>query len=341
MVKRLITCLWLGAICSTASAEAIPSSIEKYGSVDEAILHQGELTPDEQAELRKYVVDLEYQRLQSLYSEQEKLEQLQVKNKQKDVINQAEITNDPEMIRKLRELQLKAQIAQNQLLIHPPKSLIDTISFDPSLPQEMILKVFPGFPGAISFFDSTGAPWPIVKVKQGSNGAFNSEKMPGNSYSLEAAQFGVSNTGWFILEGLDTVIPFRISSENPDYFNTRRQVIIPMHGPNATAPTVSGKMSQQDQVVMDKAGPEVFAFITGTTKGIDGAKETNLQGITGQAYIYNDFVYIRTTAVLRGKGSSLVEEATLGDFHLYKLYKRAFYWFFTGNQKVKAFVSYE
>ncbi|KAB0482406.1 hypothetical protein F7Q91_03085 [Vibrio chagasii] len=317
--------------------EVVSALLFKYGGIEEVLIHVDELSVPQQNAMQRYITNLEYLKLQSNYKNRTKLELLGAENAQNDLYLQHKINSDPNFIEKMRLLEQQAVFAKNKLLHEPPKSLIDTVPFDPSLPQELNLQVYPGFPGAISFFDQTGAPWPILLVKQGTDGVFKSEKMPNNSYSLEAQTAGVTNSGWFVLEGLDTTIPFRITSQNTDYFNSRRQVILPLIGPNAKPL----KYTSSSRVDVAKAGPEFYSFLSGTTNGVSGAKEAKLEGIKGQAFLYNDFVYIRTTANLRGKGSSLVQEGSVGAYNLYKLYPRSFYWFFDGRAKVKAFVSDE
>ncbi|APX09763.1 DotH/IcmK family type IV secretion protein [Vibrio parahaemolyticus] len=318
-------------VSHAAIADAL---LKKYGSIENILINMRELEVYEQNAIQTYITDLEYSKLQSNYQNRDRLEILRAENKKNDIIKSEKMNSDPAFIERMRKIERQRLIAENKLLVRPPESLIDTIKFDPSLPQELILQVYPGFPGSISFFDQTGAPWPIVYVKLGAQGAFEAGKTPGNAYSLEARLPGVTHSGWFQLKGLDTTIPFMISSEKTDYYNSRRQVIIPLIGPNAK-PIQYRSTSSVD---LDKAGPEFFSFLSGTTTGVPGAKETKLQGINGQAYLYNEFVYIRTTAILRSKGSSLVREGSVGDYNLYKLYPRSFYWFSDGRQKVKAFV---
>ena len=342
-ISRVLCIIALLSFCAPTLSKGVTEDqvvsalLQKYGSIEEVLIHVDDLTVPQQNAMQRYITNLEYLKLKSNYESRTKLELLGAENRKNDLFLQEQINSDPELIEKMRLLKQQVEIANNKLLHNPPKSLIDTVPFDPSLPQELNLQVSPGFPGAISFFDQTGAAWPIVLVKQGTNGAFVSEKMPNNAYSIEAKLSGVTNSGWFVLEGLDTTIPFRITSKNTDYFNSRRQVIIPLIGPNAKPM----KYTSSSRVDIAKAGPEFYAFLSGTTNGVTGAEKANLEGIKGQAFLYNDFVYIRSTAVLRGKGSSLVQEGSVGKYNLYKLYPRSFYWFFDGRTKVKAFVSSE
>ena len=308
--------------------------LEKYGSIEDVLLNADSLSVEEQNAFASYITDLEYTKLQSNYDNRTKLEKLDVQNQKNDLYLQEKFNSDPKFIEKMRRLELQKQIAENKLLHAPPESLIDTIPFDPSLPQELILQVYPGFPGAISFFDQTGAAWPIVFVKQGSNGIFTSAKMPNNAYSLEATQAGVTNSGWFVLEGLDTTIPFRITSRNTDFFNQRRQVILPLIGPNAK-PEIQ---ASSKRVNINKAGAEFYAFMSGTSYGVPGAKQVELIGIPGQAFTFEGEIYIRTTMELRGKASSLIREGKVGNYNLYQVYPRAFYWFYQGRKKVKGIV---
>ncbi len=308
--------------------------LARYGSIDEVLLNVDSLSIEEKNAFSTYLTNLEYLKLKANYKNRNKLELLDAEQRKEDLYLQEKLLSDPEFIENMRRLQHQKQVAENKLLHAPPESLIDTVPFDPSLPQELILQVYPGFPGAISFFDQTGAAWPIVLVKQGSNGVFTSSKMPNNAYSLEAKEAGVTNSGWFVLEGLDTTIPFRITSRNTDYFNQRRQVILPLIGPNAK-PEIQTSSKRID---INKAGPEFYSFLSGTTHGIPGAKEVELIGIPGQAFTYEGAVYIRTRMELRGKGSSLIREGKVGNYNLYKVYPRAFYWFYEGRKRVKAVV---
>jgi len=334
-VAFLLTCVFLSGNAQSNVRQAIADDlVSKYGSIDEVLLNIDKLSVYEQNAFSEYVIQLEYQKLKTIYDNRTSLEVLDAEQQKNDLFLEKKLNSDPIFIEKMRRLTLQAEIAQNKLLHEPPESLIDTIPFDPSLPQELILQVYPGFPGAISFFDQTGAAWPIVYVKQGSDQIFTSKKMPNNAYSLEAKEAGVTNSGWFVLEGLDTTIPFRITSRNTDYFNQRRQVILPLIGPNATPEVVTDTR----RIDINKAGPEFYAFLSGTTHGISGAKQVELTGITGQAFTYQNSIYIRTTMELRGKGSSLIREGKVGTYNLYQLYPRAFYWFYQGRQKVKAFV---
>lgn len=136
------------------------------------------------------------------------------------------------------------------------------------------------------------------------------------------------------MEGLDTTIPFRITSKNTDYVNSRRQVIIPLIGPNAKP----AEYRSASSINLDEAGPEFFSFLSGSVSSVPNAREVDLVGIDGQAYYYNRFVYIRTTANLRSKGSSLVREGSIGDYNLYQLHPRSFYFFSDHGRKVKVVV---
>ena len=334
-----ITLFILSLFASLASFASINETavqhlLEKYGSIEEVLIHADSLSVEEKNAFSSYITELEYKKLKSNYDNRNRLELLDVENQRNDLYLQEKYNSDPKFIEKMRRLELQKEVAQNKLLHAPPESLIDTVPFDPSLPQELILQVYPGFPGAISFFDQTGAAWPIVYVKQGSSGIFTSAKMPNNAYSLEAKEAGVTNSGWFVLEGLDTTIPFRITSRNTDFFNLRRQVILPLIGPNAK-PEIQ---TSSKRVNINKAGPEFYAFMSGTIYGVPGAKQVELLGIPGQAFTYQGEIYIRTTMELRGKASSLIREGKVGNYNLYQVYPRAFYWFYQGRKKVKGIV---
>lgn len=141
-------------VSHTEIAEAL---IKRYGSIEDAIMHAEELAVYEQNALQTFIVDLEYSKLQKSHENRQRLEVLAGEQKQSDLITQETLNSDPAFIKRMRELQRQKIIAQNELLHTPPESLIDAISFDPSIPQDLLLQVYPGFPGSISFFDETGA----------------------------------------------------------------------------------------------------------------------------------------------------------------------------------------
>ncbi|MBE3657736.1 hypothetical protein BOO92_13725 [Vibrio navarrensis] len=311
---------------------------EQYGTIERIVENLNELSYTEQAMVRKHLTELELERLAAIGDQKFALEEQKANAETEKELYKYKKANDPELILKQRQIQLQADQARHSLLVEPPKSLIDVIRFDPSLPQELKINVYPGFPAAISFYDNTGATWPIAEVKLGANGIFAATQTPQDIYTLEALKPGAIHSGWFVLRDLDTVIPFRISSQYNQYVNTRRQIIVPQIGPNAQVAANSQTINTSRN---DAVSDEIFAFMNGTFSSIEGARALKMTGISGQAFEYKSNVYIRTTAVLRGAAGSLVEEHSLGKNNLYVLHKRTFYWFTFDSKKVRGYVHYE
>lgn len=316
-------------------AKTIEELLAQFSGQEGALRNLTFLSESEQSLLRQHMAKQEVDRLKRLGELQGLMDDAQTEIDKGNHIRTFAASNDPEVIRKQREIDLLARQAQAALLIEPPKSIIDVIDFDPSLPQEMIINVYPGFPSVISFYDSTGAIWPVISAALGATGLFTAEKIGGapGMYKVEALQPGAHLSGMFFLEGLDTAIPFRVNSVNTKMVNTRRQVMIPLTGPNAK----KADIIKSDLTTPDKLGDEMFAFISGTISGIDGAVEHKLTGVPGQAFEYNGAVYIRTTAHLR---APILAETALGQWRLFKTYKRSFYWFAHNRREVKGYVKY-
>ena len=331
----------LNDVCSNVEKRntVMTALITKYGGYKEAIKNVDNLSLTEASCLTAYLIELQKHKIQMQQNGKTQLEVLDATNRQQSVIEQLKLDSDEAYIQEKKALSAKAQIAENKYPFKIPKAIIDTVAFDPNKPQQLNLYVLPGFPGAFSFFDNTGAEWPVERVYMGDKKAFTAEPTKTPAYAISATEWGRTYSGWFELKGLDNVIPFTISSIPRDSYNMRRKIIIPSIGPMAKKPEII-KLNNR-KIDYSEATPEVFAFINGTVDGIDGAKEVPLLGIEGESYLYNGFVYIRTKAQLKGAALILVHEAALGEYHLYQLYKRAMYRFYDGRKIVKAFVKYE
>lgn len=310
---------------------------ETYGTIELIVENLDQLDYETKELVRSHLTNLELKRLTAIGEQTFKLEKHESSKSKKYEMYRYEQANNAEDILKKRKIKLEAEQAQYALLVNPPESLIDTIEFDPSIPQELLINVYPGFPSAISFYDATGAPWPVLQVKLGAKGIFTAQKSPLSMISMEALKPGAQHSGWFVLQDLDTVVPFRISSKYGPYVNTRRQIAIPQIGPNARPE----KMTSTQKVHAESMGKEAFAFINGTARGIAGAEVRTVTGIPAIAYLYNDYVYLRTTAELKGATGTLFDQSSQGNFNLYKLSKRAFYWFSYNGNVVKGYVNYD
>jgi len=155
------------------------------------------------------------------------------------------------------------------------------------------IKMGQGFISSMVFLDSSGSPWPITAYDLGNVQAFNVQwDQEGNILMVQPLEaYTVANLA-VRLEGLATPIMLTLvpGQASIDY---RVDIRVPGLGPNAKS-SVSGATMPRN------SDPTLLSVLDGVPP--NGARELEIDGSVGQAWLANDILYLRSRFTVLSPG---------------------------------------
>lgn len=219
----------------------------------------------------------------------------------------------PEMIAAFRKLVDESQQAAAYPPNGPPTGKLDAVAVDlsPGGPPPQI-SVGAGTASVVSFFDASGAAWPVTGYVIGDPKKFQVLAI-GDQVSFltvtPLVQYGYSNLV-VRLQDLDSPIVIDIRTD-PAVVNYRRDIRIAAYGPNA-APDAS--LARLGPVAGDLT---LMTFLTGAELP-SGAKPVVLDGASAQAWLLDGALYLRSSDALLSPAWNAAL-AGPGDIRVYRL----------------------
>lgn len=201
---------------------------------------------------------------------------------------------DGSEIRTIRKLENEDARAKNAPL-HNVKLVINTIQVESDSPQPIIIRVAKGYSSSLLFFDEQGNPWDIEGDVIGDGSAFTSNKIPTKKHvALFEIKRAFSQTNALItLSGLPTPVVVRLVGDDRTV-DARLSVRIPELGNNADRSyTYSSNRAVSSAIVSD----DMLTVLNGSH--LVNGKKFNLNGVKGDVWFKNNFLYIRTKAELK------------------------------------------
>lgn len=176
-----------------------------------------------------------------------------------------------------------------------------------------VIRISPGYSGAIYFTDMTGAAWPVSEAKI-SVDAFVLEHPKTKAFnSLIVSSGKVYRSGDVIvfLKGLDFPVALRVISD-PKNTDMKTNIVVPRIGPHPNLPDVAGTQSLSAGIVSDVEE----RFIAGIPP--KGAVKVGSSRNGVSVWLYNGEYYVRTLYAL---ASPAYVSLTKGDggINIYKL----------------------
>jgi intracellular multiplication protein IcmK len=217
------------------------------------------------------------------------------------------IPTTPAQIRRFRGVQDETQRALLEPIRPQPKRVFrsEQITLDAGKAPP-VLRVVTGRASALTFRDSTGAPWPVEVVYPGSATAFSVEPFGTDSSMLGISPLqNVINSNMIVrLRGLPTPVVVEIETTENE-IDGRLDLHVLNRGPNARASIVEGVRG------LEPGSAAIIAFLDGVPP--NGSQRVDVSGFTPRdtaAWLYGGSLYIRTSAqVLSPAAISTVRSA--------------------------------
>ena len=210
---------------------------------------------------------------------------------------QREIPLRPELILDLRRRKNAVERAQSAPATgRNPSSITDSIRVSLSTQGEAIpLATSQGVASVVSFFDRTGAAWPVASYVIGDEREFQVNPLQEGSNQIAISpltRYGYSN---LIISLVGTAQPLTIEVESSDEIvHFRRDVTVNGVGPNAKIAPVVAKVKDPD---MRSSDGLMMAVVQGAPIP-PNATELTTDDADVEAYKIGDNYYIRTNQVL-------------------------------------------
>lgn len=168
----------------------------------------------------------------------------------------------------------------------PVKETFSTVNLEPDQQTPIEIKVVPGYISTLTFFDSTGSPWPVEYAKPGDKSfSFTLVGKSGNILNIDTSKLYADSNASIGLVGMDTNFTITLVANDTEN-TTKKSFRIADRGPKAKNDVIMG-----DDTV-DNAPNEMFDIINGRLDSLKNIKPLKVNGVQADAYSYNKFTYI-------------------------------------------------
>ncbi|MEZ8292746.1 DotH/IcmK family type IV secretion protein [Vibrio splendidus] len=284
--------------------------VDKNGQIFSVNLSEHELAiiKAKQETLKKYAYEeQQLDSLRTMLKEQDREKQVD------EAINQ----KYPFTVEEIREM-VTRDLMQKKAYNGPKNGssnlnlVMKTITYDIAEEAPIDVKMVNANPASISFYDETGAPWPIKGEVLGDTKAFKFEvtgekghtavihTTPDTEFSQSIALIN--------LEGMTQSFVIRLISDTSTT-DARLTVKVPRLGPNAEYSVLSNS-------VLDNKDPYILEILNGSSFG--SGERYEIEGIDGDAFLNNGRLYIKTKAKLLSPPPEAVMTSANG-YDVYKL----------------------
>ncbi|MBY7854258.1 DotH/IcmK family type IV secretion protein [Vibrio fluvialis] len=301
----------------------------RFQTFDEALLELDNLSSLQRMGLRQWAMENYVQEQRQLAKEKQRSKLSSIRGSIEQKIEEKEASNDPTLIVQNRELDDKITEAQRKDIYETPLR-IDTQQIDPYGDKMIVINSVTNTPTAVSFFDSLGSPYPIKQISPNDNELFALETVNPNILLISAkdASKYQSIAGFVFLEGVQQPVPISITNNPKSESDVKRNVVLP---------SISPMSDKQTEIIMaemnstrGKSDPAMFMFLNG--RRVPQALEMSLIGLSdaSQAWIYKNYMYIRTPYMMR---YDTLQVERLGTWFIFKAPIRDTYWFTVANRE--------
>lgn len=192
----------------------------------------------------------------------------------------------PSSIINMRKKDYELDKAKNVRIGAPVKETFSTVNLDPDQQKPIEIKVVPGYISTLTFFDSTGSPWPVEYAKPGDKSfSFTLVGKAGNILNIDTSKLYADSNASIGLVGMDSNFTITLVANDTEN-TTKKSFRIGDRGPKAKNDVIMG-----DDTV-DNAPSEMFDIINGRLEGLKNIKPLKVNGVQADAYSYNKFTYI-------------------------------------------------
>lgn len=237
----------------------------------------------------------------------------------------------PELTRQTRRF----QEANERALYERPTPMAHTGEANVSLePGETLrnVDVTPGNVTLISFFDVSGAPWPITQFMPGDTGSYSVQPFGAdgeNVHTLAVSALRLTgNTNMAVaLADLDLHVNIQLNTSERSY-DAVKNIYVDHVGPNATVNTATA------ETVMEAGSGTLLDVLSGVDLP-DGFQPLAVDLPSTRAWMFGDHIYIRSRYPLMSP-SPIESISGNGGFYAYKISERARAVFFKDGRGVHA-----
>ena len=232
---------------------------------------------------KKIYEDAQLDELRSLLKESSRRENV-------DKTIYEEYPMNSEEIYKMRQIQRDVNKAKNAPL-RDLKLDITSQELDVDVNNPIILRVARGYNATLVFFDQSGAPWPIEGDVLHNKSSFASNVVSKTKHivSFDIAEDFSESTAMITLEGHPVPIIVKLVGGDT-VVDSRKSIRVLKYGPNAEIEPFS-------YTELENVSSEMLSILEGANIP-NGAKRYLLNGVSGEAYLYEGDLYIRTRAML-------------------------------------------
>lgn len=197
-----------------------------------------------------------------------------------------ELLLPPEEIVKHRIKRQEIKKANSIRVTGPVKEIFDTRDLPMEQLKPIEVKIVPGYLSTITFFDSTGSPWPVEYAQPG-NKTFSmsvaGEK--GNIINLDTSEMYSDANASIGLVGQNSNYIIKLVANDKE--NTSKLSLrVPDRGPEASEIRINSRD------IVENAPEEMYDIINGRVGSLKDAKNLSITGVEADGYKYNGFMYI-------------------------------------------------
>jgi len=197
-----------------------------------------------------------------------------------------EIPLPPEKVIEHRKKRQALERANSIRVSGPVNETFDTMNLPMEQKEAIEVYIVPGYLSTLTFFDSTGAPWPIEYAQPG-NQSFQMKiaGKKGNIINLDTSEMYSDANASIGLVGQNHNYIIKLVAN--DKKNTSKLSFrVPDRGPEAKQQIASSRS------VVENAPEEMYDIINGRIYNLEGAKNVKISGVEADGYEYNGFLYI-------------------------------------------------
>lgn len=203
---------------------------------------------------------------------------------------ESEMMNDipipPEQVLEHRKKRQELERANSIRVSGPVDETFDTMNLPMDQREAIEVKIVPGYLSTLTFFDSTGAPWPIEYAQPGNESfQMNIAGEKGNIINLDTSDMYTDANASIGLVGQNSNYIIKLVANDKE--NTSKLSFrVPDTGPEANQQISSSRS------VVENAPEEMYDLINGRIYNLEGAKNVKIEGVEADGYEYNGFLYI-------------------------------------------------
>jgi hypothetical protein len=197
-----------------------------------------------------------------------------------------EVPLPPEKILEHRKKRQEQERASSIRVSGPVKETFNTMNLPMEQKEVIEVKIVPGYLSTLTFFDSTGAPWPIEYAQPGNESfQINIAGEKGNIINLDTSNmYADANASIGLVNQNHNYIIKLVANDKEN--TSKLSFRVPDTGPEAN------QQISTSRNVVENAPEEMYDIINGRIYNLEGAKNVKISGVEADGYEYNGFLYI-------------------------------------------------